>query len=818
MPPPTPPVALRDHCSIIHDDVLYVYSPDAFQTLPLKNGTRWTQEQNGVSVKGATCVKGGVDGDNNKTALYVVGGAANSSSLDYPGLQRYSIADKTWETITPVVPVTQNRQYHAAGYMNASSSIVVYGGSQNGDTGASSQTFLVMLYPPYGVQAYSSIAPTVVEPYIFPWSKDAIVMVGGSPTNKEVWTFDPGNGWQDLGTALPSALPNSKGAQCALLTLDDNSKVLQTFRLDQSPNTVTRNVLLNSDGLPAAYNQTVGNPTSSAISSSTRTRSRVVKRSISLNDFPAYDGESAPTTIRSGASLAQGDDGLITIVGGDSSDSIAIYNGTGNGWINATSLLGSQAQTPISSAPTQSASNTSPTSTSSPATTNSGGNNKHGLTILGAVLGAICGVAAILIILLLWLRNVRRRRAQAKNNSNSSGYTEDKGRSQDYNAADSSLHPFSRAGQAMGRSPVPSAVLTNHDAATPPADADAEKELERQLSATNTNGLKLNPHNSSVFGHNLFKKEKPPLAISKPMLPDLGTYKERPSIELGRATPAAAIPVGLAARNVSQRSKPGEGWSQYFSDNGTSYPSQSSLATPTARSKSGFWPGAGVPETPQKSPRVVLRDSAGNALDAQTVAVGSPSLENGAVSSRPHEGVPGHISSADSVSTDHSDDDDDYEDDQVGTVFSSGIPEGTHERIWTPVGNTWSGPAERPLRPLSTRVGIDDFPLPTSGSNKTGDTSGTGSSSIPSFPMPNSTIRRVAESRQVSNESALTGVPTVPHYAPMHFAVTTRGGPAPPRPSCGTEDTLDYYGGDGLGRDGTPNPSDMSWLNLGTSH
>src|SRR5271168_3882014 len=123
MAPPSPPVALKNHCSVIYNNVLYVYSPDAFQILPLEPNTQWSREPNGVSVTGATCVLGGLDGDNSKPALYVVGGATNSSFTSYPGLQRYSILDKLWQTITPIVPVTQNRLRPGTAYLNASSAI-----------------------------------------------------------------------------------------------------------------------------------------------------------------------------------------------------------------------------------------------------------------------------------------------------------------------------------------------------------------------------------------------------------------------------------------------------------------------------------------------------------------------------------------------------------------------------------------------------------------------------------------------------------------------------------------------------------------------
>src|SRR5256885_4105340 len=169
MSTPLPPAALKGQCSIIFNNTLYVYSPDALQSLPLRPNAQWSQEPMGVSLTGATCVFGGVDGDNSKPALYVVGGSTNSSSVQYTGLQRYSILDKAWKTITPVVTVTEDRQHHGAYYMADTSTILVYGGSQTGDSGPSTQTFLIATYPPYDVHSYQSTAPPVVNPIMLPW-------------------------------------------------------------------------------------------------------------------------------------------------------------------------------------------------------------------------------------------------------------------------------------------------------------------------------------------------------------------------------------------------------------------------------------------------------------------------------------------------------------------------------------------------------------------------------------------------------------------------------------------------------------------------
>ncbi|EXJ82112.1 hypothetical protein A1O1_08181 [Capronia coronata CBS 617.96] len=787
MSAPKPPIALKNHCSIIHNGIVYVYSPEAFQSLELKEGREWKEESNGVSVTGAVCVKGGVDGDNSRPALYVVGGAANASSSNYPGLQRYSILDKSWATITPVVPVTQHRQNHGAAYLNASSSLLVYGGSQDGYTGPSSETFLLEMFPPYRVLAYSSIAPPTVKPFVLPWTEDRALMVGGSTTNVNIFTFGPSDGWQDLGLSLPASLPDPSVAQCALLSLDDNSKILQTFDLGQSPPTVTSDVLLNPGGLPAAYNETVGGLVSTASSTATPNSSSRSKRAIYLNSYPTYNSSLGPSTKRTGFDLAQDNDGLVAFIGGNDNDPLVFFNQTANSWVPPTQLLGTQeipSTTPSSRQPSASAS-----ATSTSIAAKSGSSNKtRWPTILGAVLGSICGVAAILIILLLWMRAVRKKRARKEKQTE---YADGKRRSGEYPHEENGLHPLSKAGQPMGRSPVPSTVITEADSTAMFGGRPDPKHLIRRVSSDRA--LPGSRASSMGLGQSLFKREreKGSLTISKPMMPDLGDYEERPSIELGKATPAYLVAAKPApARKASQR-KTNDGWGSYFHgepvpESRTTFFSRGSGGTNLTKSE--FWPGSGVPESSTRSPKIILRDSAGNRLEAQSVAAGSPSLKHGPPHSQ-SRGFQAQVSRATSVATTDTNDDNEYEDEQYEGAFSSGVPASVHDTAWTPVGNTWSGPAQRPLNPPSSYLAAQEAadPLPTSASNETSDSSGTQNSSIPPFPMPNS-IRSIQPS----------------------------GGR---RPSIGP-DTRQDEAGDYFShvrvRSRTPDNTDMSWINLGT--
>ena len=850
MAPPTPPVPLKDHCSIIYNGVLYVYSPTAFLSLPLIPNTQWNEEPNGVSVTGAACVKGGIDGDNTRAALYIVGGSANSSATDYTGLQRYDLQHKQWQTIKPVVAVTQNRLHHGTAYMNASSSIVVYGGSQNNAWhGASTETFLIELYPPYRVQAYSSVAPPVIDPIMLSWSNDHAVMVGGGSTNTEVWTFGPADGWQNIGLALPNALPDRKSAQCALFTLDDASKVLETFDLSQSPGVVTTNVLLNPGGLPAAFNETAGSPsTTTTLATSTSGPAAKPKRSTFLSNFPPYSSQFAPSGTRSGFSLAQDDSGLVTIVGGDSDNSIVVFNGTGDAWLDANKVVSanpnSTPQKTIGS-PTSKVTSSPPSATSSASSSPGFAAKGNGLTILGAVLGGICGLAAILIILLLWLRSVRRKRAHDERVRREVEFPHDKRRaSGEPSFEDQSMQPFSRAGQPMGRSPVVSTVVDKETMGVF-AEPPIEKPHEVRSSSALGNRLHVNQHRTS-FGPAMFKRDKSPLSISRPMAPNLGDYKDRPSIELGRATPAgpvaAAATAGLAggavkgvlARNASQR-KTDEGWAKYFTADGTArrvnnipeanretIASQGSASS--GRGGGGFWPGSGVPTNHGRSPKLALRDSSGNALQAQSVTTASPNVENGPFHAKSKalqavEGIPAHISSGHSTSSAESpgqdDEDDGYEDERIEHAYSSGVPSSIHDHTWTPIGNAWATTQQRQTRPQSSNVSSNypsgGLPLPTGVSHDTsnsgsGNSSGTKRSSIPSFPMPSSTIRQVIPSAGPSTPLQHVQTPSGQTSRPV-----SGGRPRPRRPQ---ETGNGYFENVGPGRDGMPMNNNLSWLNL----
>ncbi|RMZ79182.1 hypothetical protein DV738_g3443, partial [Chaetothyriales sp. CBS 135597] len=782
MTTPTPPVAFEDQCSIIHNNTLYVYSPNAFQTLSLEEGAQWKQETNGVSVVGAQCVYGGVDGLNNQSALYVVGGVANQSNSNYPGLQRYSLQEKSWTTISPLVQVTQNRQFHGAAYLNASSGIIIYGGSQEGDPGLSSETFFIELYPPYRVQAYSSLAPPVKNPFLMPWSNDRALMVGGSQTNLNVFTFGPLDGWQNVGVTLPNSLPNSTLAQAALLSLDDGSKILQTFNLSQQPISVSSNVLLTAGGAPAANGQVVGvattTTTSGAAAAATSTGN--TRRALSLSAFPIYDGTNRPNTTRTGSSIAQSEDGLVAFVGGDKANSVSFFNQSQNAWVLPDKILGDQ-----TTSSTNTASATATATPSSTSDTNNSGKHSDRAAILGGVLGGVFGLLAIVLIIgfYLWLARIRKRVREQKQSKESYG-----GRTEhDEFESEDGLKSLSANGQPMGRSPVPSAVI-NHQAHTSEMFVQNPADLIRPDSKESSGSGKADG-NKGPGAHRLFHREKAVPTISKPMNPDLGDYtlRQSPNIDLGRATPAeplnsTALISAVAASNIPTRSKShrrtDEAWAKYFSTDAVKSTFDDRQTSPERLSGPGaaLTQGTRGSETASRVPSwPALRDSTGRALEMNSVTANSPSRSR-------KRTVSGRLSKADTIDTE-------YEDDVVDDGLSSGTPSMTRQQRWTPLNHGWSQPTER--APVAAK------------SFSTENTSDTKSSGIPNFPMPGSTARTGRRSGGEEAISNLGSNGTTHPSNPRRSNPPREGSLYPPSATAQHDDPRYRL------------PDDLSWLNLG---
>ena len=413
---PAPPVPLDNHCSIIYDGVLYTYQSNAFQSLPLRNGAAWTQLPMGVHTNGSTCVEGSY---NNDDALIVVGGSTSASN--YKGIQSFSFSTKKWTSQTPLDAVAMERVDHGTAYLQQSSSILMYAGTQNDDYEGSSQTFLIGMTSPYNVQAFNSIAPPVISPLVLPFNTTHALMLGGFPTNTLLYTFGPQEGWRQLSVRLPNGLRDSSMVQATILDGNDGSKILEIFDFSTSPNQISTLLLQNATKTPSTYKRTY--------SRSAHHPAKRRKRDSALGDRPAYNSTLAPQQTRKGYSLAEDSkSGLIVASGGNSQDPLAIFNQTGNQWIDPNQFFGDQrTSSSTSSTPTAAATGTPASNSASPSQepANTHVKNKS-LDILGGVLGGVFGLAALLIILLLLLRYCRRRRNKKREQEANSYALEDK--------------------------------------------------------------------------------------------------------------------------------------------------------------------------------------------------------------------------------------------------------------------------------------------------------------------------------------------------------------------------------------------------------
>ena len=415
MSSPKPPIPLQNQCSTIVDNTLYVYSPAGFASLPLQVNATWSHLPAGVSVTGARCVLGLDDGPGSGNALWVVGGAENQTTPDYPGLQKYSFVDKSWSSIEPAVKVTQNRQNHGAAFLNATGQILVYAGSQDNPDTPSIETFVISTTKPYNVLSFSSNNSPVIAPVLLPWDDDSAIAIGGTQ-NTDVYRFvfdsSTNNGsWHNYPTQLPSPLKSPQDQRAVLIQGTDNSKVLEMFDMSVEPCEATTLVLQDANGQPAAIGQTVGG---GGLGSSKR------KRDLTLANWPAYSSTAAPAYTRHGFDVAQGSNGLVAITGGNDQHPVSLFDDSSNAWVDTTQFFGPQhdvnAQSFIGPSSTSAAPTPPPTTAAASPTGFPGAPNHHRTSvILGAVLGSILGLIAILVVILLLLYLRNRKRQQAAN-------------------------------------------------------------------------------------------------------------------------------------------------------------------------------------------------------------------------------------------------------------------------------------------------------------------------------------------------------------------------------------------------------------------
>jgi hypothetical protein len=642
---PKPLINLEGHCSVISGNTLYAYTPNGFVSIDLRVNGTWVSLPSGVSVSNPVCLKGGIEGSSNEDeALYVVGGTTTNSTSPYTGLQRFSFKDSKWDTLGSGTTLMTDLTGHGAGFVAASSSIIIYAGNTGASTSTalSSQTYLISTISPYvSTSVLNQGAPSLNNPQILPWNSTHVGMFSGndgSGGSKAVWTYNVATGWESSPVSLPSAISTS--TPLSLLSGSGDSKVLQYFDMNASPNSVTNLELITSDGAPKSPAVAVG--------SSSKKRS--------TGSYPTYNDTLAPSYKWSDYALAQGSNGLVVLSSGKSNDSVAIFNQTSNSWVNSTELFYGKTVQDVLTTNTTTSTTMTPTATPTPSTSTSatpsssttaaaaaaGGSGTDVKVIIGAVLGAVCGVG-IILLLLLWL--LKRERTKRERNGQSRGIDKDR-----LSFQDQGIEPLAGGAYPMAKSPVPVASMSADSLAIISGKYAGEKSLM--------------PPSNSGYGLSATPRKSSPLSpIPSSGLAPSSMYSE--SAYRDSTTPS------------EMGHKPGdrttdEGWGKYFQDNNTTnlggMPADRST-TSSIYTKSDYrgsaWPMSNL--TPLNLGFLDQPKPLGR------VYSGSPTTEH-ASSSRSlaiPEGQSARISSADSISVTSDDD--------------------PHDTNWTGAHTSWLG-------------------------------------------------------------------------------------------------------------------------------
>ncbi|KAG5999187.1 hypothetical protein E4U43_002246 [Claviceps pusilla] len=437
MPVPKPPSSLENSCTVIYNNTLYSYSSEGFVSIELEDGAVWKKLPMGVKVNDATCV-GSARPKNVDPAFFVIGGQAESD--DYTGLQKYTYSTGTWTTITLTNLVTKHRKWHSTAYIEASDTIIVFGGNQDGKAGPSADTFSILASSPYTVSTppprpAPDAPPPSLRPIITQWTNSDLIVVGGGTgvEHTKIFYFNPDAGWRYSGASLAEPIAkDTSSIQGVCVSGTDGSASLVMFDLSQSPNKVSRAVVLNADGSPKAASAIIPRQVSVDAQGSE-------KRDLTLSNWPEYNATLAPKDARQNFAIAQAPNGLVVLSGGGKAeDPIALFNTTGNDWINAAEFFSGNKQkvlsptsttSSISSSTTFFTSTTSTTATSATASTSTTGtavaappsaaNRLEELgpssnAILGITLGCITGLMIILGLILLLLRRHKKRLQHAE--------------------------------------------------------------------------------------------------------------------------------------------------------------------------------------------------------------------------------------------------------------------------------------------------------------------------------------------------------------------------------------------------------------------
>jgi hypothetical protein len=693
MPLPQPLESLDNSCSAIFNNTLYTYTPSALQSLYLGEDAEWFNLESGVSVSGGVCVKTTPVDKDEDAALWIIGGVANST--DYKGLQKYTFSTGKWATIEPNVPVTQNRLWHSAVYLNASDTILMYAGTQDGTKQPSSQTFTINATEPHVVLAYESSAAPAIAPELIPFSQSKALYVGGSETNTQAFLFSSTTGWKDSNSTLANPFYNSTNIHAIVINGDDGSKNLYTFDMTKSPNQVNRTIIVDAEGNP------VQNAVPVVENRGTKPTSKLISKrgDLTVENWPTYNDTLVPSSTRSAYSIARDQSGLVVISGGNEQDVLCMFRARKNMWVNATQLLSRSQQDTLgtTSIPTttglDSASSSAPptpaetspvpasTTTAAAGAAKSSADPKFPVKVLGAVLGSILGIALILVAILIFLRWRRKRRnhTEAGHQRRSSGLPSDEKNAMDF--MDRGLPRMASTRQVRGHEANPSAG-SNSSVAILMGRSGTRRGSKASVASDSSDQFNKNYNNASAG-----MPQDVLSSVTEAPREEATNDPSRPPLSKARGMPSRV-------RGSTRRSS---GWNRYWSGGsslnilglGGSRRTTMDEGDQRDSSVSAYSTPRASQITQHSAMPVPLNVPVSGRPELNRVMSGSPTLAVHSSTQPLTREQSGTIErqSGSSFSS--------YTDDRMD-AFSSGVPASVHEqRTWTPVNgnNTWDSRA-----------------------------------------------------------------------------------------------------------------------------
>jgi hypothetical protein len=657
------------------NNTLYTYTSEAFQSLPLQKGAQWSELPMGVAVTGGVCVKSTPKNNTNAAALYIVGGTSNAT--DYPGLQRFTFADGTWETIHPTVAVTQNRLWHNAVYLNTSDSILVYAGSQDGSQHPSSQTFTIQASEPYTVLAYEAIAPPAISPLLMQWTESKAIFIGGSETNTKAMIFSPSQSWVDSNATLATPLYSTSSIKAVVIDGDDGSKNLYTFDMSVSPNGVNRTILVDADGNPVQNAQPIVEARAVETGMDERSERLMERGNLTVADWPVYNDTFAPSSTRTSYTIAADQSGLVVISGGNEDDVLCMFKARDNSWANATSVLGSSKAATVQGVGTASTTASSASQSATSTGTANAGESPFPVKILGAVVGSILLVAIILVALLALFRWRKRRRqyTDAGHQRRSSGIPNEK---DNMDFADKGYPQMSSARQYLGHEPQSSqgsfssmAILMGRYGHKRGGDKGDES---------------LGSDSSSQFNKKYKTAISKPIPQEHPMTMRAGPARQEKGVSFGAAEDPAPTPKPRGSTRGGRRgsTRRSSGWNRYWSGgsamNILGFGSKRTTYEGSDRSSDSHYSDQRLPsQITQVSAAPMPLKLSERPPELNRVMSGSPTIAYQSSKFPLTREMSGTIERPGSASTVSS-----FNDDRAD-AFSSGVPASVHEQnAWTP--------------------------------------------------------------------------------------------------------------------------------------